>query len=179
MTRALRGGLALVLGLACVLFAAGAQAAIYKCTGPDGKTIYTGNRSQCPNAKPHVLKKKVQTVVDDGAVRRRRPGPAARRSGARDDGLERMWKSKRPAAERNLMEAEERLSKMQNVIRACNRGGEWYRIEESGIRTHISCEELRAKLSQVQQRRDDLVHYLAEGLEDECRRAGCQPGWVR
>ena len=160
-------------------FADAAEAGIYKCTGPDGKTRYTSDRSQCRNAEPQILKRKLQNVLDHGAARSRASRPAAQRHGAAGDGLESMWRAKRSTAERRLEEAEHRTSEMRKVIRSCNRGGEWYKTQESGIRKHIPCSELREKLAEAQQKRDDLVQYLADGLEDECRRAGCRPGWVR
>jgi hypothetical protein len=163
--------LGLVLGLA-----AGAGTGIYECVGPDGKTVFTSDANACPGTKPHVLQKQLQTVVEGQGQRSR---PAARRSGGSNDGIERMWRSKRPAAEQELRQAEEHLRQMLSVVKSCNRGGEWYQTGESGIRQHIPCEELRDRLQEAQQKRDDLVEYLANGLEDECRRAGCQPGWVR
>lgn len=167
--------LGLILGLA-----AGAGAGIYECVGPDGKTVFTSDANACPGTKPHVLQKQLQTVVEgQGARSHQSSRPAARRSGGSNDGIERMWRSKRPAAERELRQAEEHLRQMLSVVKSCNRGGEWYQTGESGIRQHIPCEELRDRLQEAQQKRDDLVEYLADGLEDECRRAGCQPGWVR
>ena len=173
--------LAAVLAATACLLAAEAYAGIYKCTGPDGKTVFTSDRSACPGAKPHVLKKKLQTVLDghDSRVLQKRSRPAARRVGAKDDGIERMWRRKRPEAERELEQVEAQLTRMLQVIKGCNRGGEWYRTEESGIRTHVPCSELQERYTEIQQKRGKLVRYLADGLEDECRRAGCQPGWVR
>ncbi len=181
VTRERRFRRALLFGLAGVV-AVGLEVpanagGIYKCTGPDGSTRYTSDRSHCPNAEKQVLKKEVQRIGSDRARRRPAPRPASVRGGG--DGLEAMWKRKRPQAERDLRQAEKELTRMRNVIKSCNRGGEWYRTDESGIRQHIPCDELRKKLAEAQQRHDQLVHYLAEGLEDECRRASCQPGWVR
>jgi hypothetical protein len=175
---------AAALTFACVALAlcmpAGAWAGIYKCTGADGRVHYTSDASHCPNAQEQKLEKKLQRVLDDDSTRRRQARPAAARRGARrGDGLEAMWKAKRPAAEQELQQLEARLVQMDKVIKGCNRGGEWYKTDDAGIRRHISCEELRERLAKLQQERDELRSYLADGLEDECRRAGCQPGWVR
>jgi hypothetical protein len=166
---------------AAILLAGPVSAGIYKCPGPDGKIVFTSDPTACPGAKPHVLKKQVQNVLEDHNARSRQRStrPAARRSLARGDGIEKMWRRKRPTGERDLAQAERRLARMRNVIKACNRGGEWYRTDESGIRSHIPCSELQSKMANAQKKRDDLVSYLDEGLEDECRRAGCQPGWIR
>ncbi len=174
---------ALLVAAMSVLGATSVEAGIYKCTGPDGKTFFTGDPTACKGAQPHVLKKKVQSVLDDKSspVLRNgglpvRPPPGAR---ARNDGLQDMWRRKRPAAQQELKQLDERITNMNTVIKACNRGGEWYQTEASGIRKHIPCEELRSKQADLQKRRTELVEYLRDGLEDECRRAGCQPGWVR
>jgi hypothetical protein len=90
-----------------------------------------------------------------------------------------MWRRKRPEAEAELRDVEQRVQHMTAVLRACNRGGEWYQTDESGMRQHVPCSELREKHGELARRREELALYLAEGLEDECRRAGCQPGWVR
>jgi hypothetical protein len=167
--------------LACVWIATTATVAyggIYKCTAPDGSTRYTSDASHCPNAQEQVLKKKVQKVIDHDTTRSRRARPAARRR-PQGDGLEAMWKAKRPAAQRELADTERRLKQMHDVIKGCNRGGEWYKTDEAGIRRHIPCNELRERRAKLQQKREELTDYLADGLQDECRRSGCQPGWVR
>jgi hypothetical protein len=175
-SRALR---TLLLAAACTLAPGLAEAGIYKCTGPDGKTRYTSDPSHCPNAERQVLKKKVQKVIEADAHRRRAPRPARARASRGGDGLEAMWKGKRPAAERRLEDVEQRLARMQNVIKGCNRGSEFYTKDEAGIRRHISCEDLREKREELRTQHQSLVEYLADGLEDECRRGGCQPGWIR
>jgi hypothetical protein len=170
-------------GALLVLLTADAEAGIYRCTGADGKTVFTGNPAACPNAKPHVLKKQVQTIVDDRGfrARQRRSRPAAHRAGpgAGGDGIEQMWRNKRPDAERRLQQAEQQLVRTKQITKFCNRGGELYRSGKSGIRKHVPCKQLHAEAAAAQLKRDELVQYLADGLEDECRRAGCQPGWVR
>ena len=165
----------------CAASVVSAEPGIYKCTDDEGRTRYTSDPSHCPNAEKQVLKKQVQKVIEGEGRRRERVAPAARRASRNgsSDGLQSMWQGKRPAAERELEDVDRRLERMKQVIKACNRGGEWYKTDDAGIRQHISCEELRARDAELQSRRSELVEYLADGLEDECRRAGCQPGWVR
>jgi hypothetical protein len=43
----------------------------------------------------------------------------------------------------------------------------------------VSCEELEAEQQAVRSDEKRLEAYLDEGLEEECRRAGCLPGWIR
>ena len=55
---------------------------IYRCVGADGKTVFTSNPGACRNAKPHVLKARVQHVVEGEGSRPRRGAcglPAPRR----------------------------------------------------------------------------------------------------
>jgi len=173
-----------IAAIALVGLAEPAAAGIYKCQGPDGKTTFTSDPTACPGAQPHELKKKVQNVLDERSSPVLRGGgsgsrPASRGPGARGDGLETMWRRKRPTAEQELKDVEQRVARMKNVLKGCNRGGEWYTTDESGMRQHIPCSELREKYVELQAKQQELVVYLADGLEDECRRAGCQPGWVR
>ena len=175
--------IALLVAAMSTLGGTSVEAGIYKCTGPDGKPFFTGDPTACKGAKPHVLKKKVQRVQNSRSSRMLRSGgaparlaPSARAAG---DGLEDMWRRKRPAAEQKLTRLGERITRMNAVIRTCNRGGEWYKTEESGIRKHVPCGELRSRQADFEKRRTELVEYLKDGLEDECRRAGCRPGWVR
>lgn len=171
----------LLFGLSLLCMPASVDAGIYRCQGADGKTIFTSDPTACPNPKPHVLKKKVQNVLGEKSSPALRGGsrPAARRGSRKGDGLEKMWRGKRPAAERELQEVRQRVANMKQVVKACNRGSEWYSTDESGMRKHIPCNELREKYEALETRQRELDVYLAEGLEDECRRAGCQPGWVR
>ena len=38
------------------------QAEIYKCIGPDGKTLFTSDQSQCPGAERHQSSGRVEKV---------------------------------------------------------------------------------------------------------------------
>ena len=173
---ALAAGLALALLLA--LPEAG-EAGIYKCVGPDGKTTFTSDPGACPGAKPHELKAKVQRVVDPPVRRRARPAASRRSVGSRDDGLERMWRQRRPQAQAELGEVEQAWQRLEVVVRSCNRGDNWYRTDASGIKRRVDCSDLKDSHQAASQRRKELHAYLNGGLEEECRRAGCKPGWIR
>ncbi len=176
-------GLAL-LGAAVVLAptAAGAEG-IFRCTGADGKTVYTSNPGACPNAKPHVLKSRVQNVVEGQRSPRRSPGSRASRPAARapagGDGLERMWRNKRSEKQQELGQIDRRLKRAMTMAKGCNRGAEWYSKDEAGMRKHISCDKVKSNLRKIEQERADVQEYLRSGIEDDCRKAGCLPGWVR
>ena len=118
----------LLVAAMSVLGAASAEAGIYKCTGADGKTFFTSDPTACKAAQPHVLKRKVQNVLGDRSSPVLRngglPARSARSTGAAGDGLERMWRRKRPEAEQELRQLGELLTNMNAVIKACNRGGE-------------------------------------------------------
>ena len=49
---------------------------IYKCRGTDGKIVFTSSRAACPNAQPHVLKARVQHVIEPKGPRSAARGPA-------------------------------------------------------------------------------------------------------
>jgi hypothetical protein len=61
----------------------------------------------------------------------------------------------------------------------CNRGGELLRTDDAGLEQQVSCETVRAQYEKVRERQEKLRDYLDRGLVEECRRAGCQPGWLR
>ena len=170
-----------LLAALLLLGGASARAQIYKCPGQDGEMIFTSDPTACPGAQPHVLEKGLQRLGQERANPARRSGAWKRRGGAAvaDDGLERMWRRKRPDSEQELRHLDARLAKMKTVMQACNEGGQWYATDASGIRQHVPCQELRATRAELERKRRQLVAYLDEGLEDACRRAGCQPGWVR
>jgi hypothetical protein len=42
-----------------------------------------------------------------------------------------------------------------------------------------NCSELKHELDEVETQEAAARDYLATGLAEECRRAGCLPGWVR
>jgi hypothetical protein len=165
-------------------------AEIFKCKGADGKTVYTSDPTVCPGAKPHELKTEMQTVGPSSRASR----PAAVRAapekeaagevgdgatGAAPDGLREMWRRKRPEAKAKLVELQDQAEHLHAVIGGCNRGSTWYAKDEAGLKHYVSCDELKRRGLKVDQEIAKLEAYLAGGLEDECRRAGCLPGWIR
>jgi len=161
-----------------------AWAEIFKCVGPDGSVIYTSDERQCPGARPHQPKGVVQTVPgrlgssSQPAASVEKSGGGASTSGVAD-GLETMWRKKRSRAEEEYRQVESIVRRLEPVMSDCNRGGKWSTKDNAGLKQSISCQEIGAHLQKAQAREQQLRTYLDGGLEEECRRAGCLPGWVR
>jgi Domain of unknown function (DUF4124) len=172
---------------AAALLATAAQSEIYKCVGPSGDVRFTSSAAQCPNAPPHkpsdaavqrVEKERPLATARPGAVPARRRSPAA----AADDssGSEALWRGKRAAAAQHLHDVEAQLAHIQKAVRWCNDGNLlWVEDDRTGIRKDIPCSEIDATKEMLEEEQQRVERYLAEGLEEECRRAGCLPGWLR
>jgi hypothetical protein len=175
---------ALALAAAAALPAARAGAEIYRCQGPDGKTVYTSDAAACPGSLPHAPARDVQRV--EGGTRgseRGAPAPGALADDGEgpqgEDAQAAMWKRKRIAAETELRDVERNLPEFKEVVSWCNRGGDLVLEDKVGVREDYSCEEALATYDKLGARQRELRRYLDSGLEDECRRAGCLPGWIR
>jgi hypothetical protein len=180
-----------------LLSSSGAAAEIFKCKGADGRTLYTSDRSACPGARPHELKAEMQSVAPAPGEGRATAARAARgtrgaasvggasreaTSGSGSgvaDGMIEMWRRKRPEAEAKLAFLKKRAEYMRSVVVGCNRGATWYAKDDAGLNQHVSCEELGRLAEEVSKEITELEAYLSGGLEEECRRAGCLPGWIR
>jgi len=169
--------LALAAGLC--LAPAAARAELYKCQGPDGKTLFTSDRSQCPGAEAHQPTSRVQRARSSAAA------PAAPRLGAVAGGLEddeleaQAWRAKRDEAESALAQAGAQLETLHEVAGWCNRGHEIWAEDADGLRHGVDCDQVEARHRELIREQKRLREYLDEGLEEECRRAGCLPGWIR
>lgn len=178
------GAGALIIAVAMIA-ASPAMAGIFKCVGPDGRTTYTSDPGTCANPKAHTLKGSgVQRVID---TRSRPKARSSRRSlalpaaaaGTTEDGTETMWRRKRGDTQRKLRVVDEKHKHVLDMIKGCNRGGEWFRKDAAGIRQHVPCEQVQAERKEIERELAALQAYLDGGLEDECRRQSCLPGWVR
>jgi hypothetical protein len=90
-----------------------------------------------------------------------------------------MWRRKQTAAREKLADVEQRWESRRDMVNGCNRGSVWWGKDESGIRQNIPCEDLRKELAALEEQRAALLAYVEGGLAEECRRAGCLPGWLR
>jgi hypothetical protein len=82
-------------------------------------------------------------------------------------------------AEAALRDAEAELGTLHEVAGWCNRGHMVYAHDEDGLRRDVDCDEVDARERELRREQKRLQAYLDEGLEEECRRAGCLPGWLR
>jgi hypothetical protein len=162
-----------------VLLPAAGRAELYKCRGPDGKTLFTSDRSQCPGAEVHEPSGRVQRT---GPTASGRPAPAARPAArpAADDAAEaQAWRAKRLQAEASLRDADAQLATLHEVAGWCNRGHLVYAEDQDGLHHGVDCDQVDAQERALRREQKRLKAYLDEGLEEECRRAGCLPGWLR
>jgi hypothetical protein len=176
----------LVAALALALPAA-ASAEIFKCVGPNGEVRFTSNAGECPNATPHAPKADaVQRATKSAApLATARPGAAAsaRRSAApaaQDTGAEALWRGKRREAERAARVLEGEHDRVLAAVRWCNKGhGVVTENPRTGIRESVPCSAIAAERHRIESELAKARRYLESGLEEECRQAGCMPGWIR
>jgi hypothetical protein len=179
-----------VLAFALLLAAAPAGAEMYRCEGKDGTITFTGNAAACPGAQPHAPSREVQHVgpgdegaAPSGTVAEEAPpsaAPAKRRdSGEAEDAQAAMWRRKRTDAEAESRTVEHDLQEFAEMVTWCNRGGDLVLEDRVGVRREYSCAEARDHHEQLSARAAQLRAYLSGGLEEECRRDGCLPGWIR
>lgn len=174
--RALGGLLAgaLLLALAAP---APASDGLYRCRGPEGGTLFTSDPSRCRSPERHEPSGRVQRVPDSAAAAPSREPPAEVR---RDGSLRRKkWRRRRERAEAELAAVREALPVLRRARGVCARGGEVEVEDRLGLYREVSCDSVEEALARVERREEELRRYLEEGLAEECRRAGCLPGWVR
>ena len=173
----------LVAAVALVaLVTADARAGLFRCQRPDGLIVYTDNQSACPGAKPHEPRAVVQSIDVTESTRRSVPASARQTRSfapASDDAAEAQWRNKKHKIERELEQLTLQTTEIEPPLRICNRGGYLYTTQDNGLKKKVSCASLRAVYAELESRRASLREYLEHGLSDECRRAGCLPGWLR
>jgi hypothetical protein len=157
-----------------------ARTEIYKCVGADGNTLFTGDLTQCPGAERHESTGRLETAPTQPRPSVRRP-PARLRGRATGSvpGDEALWRGKKLRAETELRDLEGRLEYVRRAVGWCNRGHALYAEDETGIRSSYDCRKVQNEYEEVKARLAGLRVYLDEGLEEECRRSGCLPGWIR
>ena len=70
--------------------------------------------------------------------------------------------------------------KVLAAVKWCNEGFEiTTKDRRTGLRQDVACEDVHAERALIESELALARAYLAEGLEDECRQAGCLPGWIR
>jgi hypothetical protein len=161
--------------LALALSATAARAELFRCTGPDGKTIFTDQKQNCPGAEPS----EPSGVVHRAETPESAPAAPSRAPGASDESEAMQWKQKKRDAESAIEQIEARRAWMKPYVGHCNRGG-WVKTrDDAGIEQVVNCSLLRREYSELEQQQAAARDYLEKGLAEECRRAGCLPGWLR
>ena len=175
------------VGLIALLMSApgAASAELYRCTDAAGRVSYTGDPHDCRGrAERHETRREIQgsdnpTAPAAPASRARRPRPSLSGGGSADEAAAAMWKGKRTQAETQLRRIEASLPRWERLQTHCNRGADAWYTDEAGIKHSVTCEQIADRIERAGAERSRLRAYLGGGLEDECRRAGCLPGWIR
>jgi hypothetical protein len=174
------GFLIFALGAA---FSGPADAELFRCTGPDGRTVFTDCRATCPGADEYEPSGAVQKISRDSGSTPAAPMPrrlstnpstATTRAGEKAD-----WQRRKSLKQQELDRLEARTADLKGFLIACNRGADIVRRDETGIKYRVPCEQIRKEHDDGLARLPRLREYLESGLARECRRAGCLPGWIR
>jgi hypothetical protein len=178
-----RWGAALVIALlGCALPTAGTASDLLRCTLPDGRVIYTDDKSQCPDAQPYRPSGSVHEVTSKPAPPPPPDAPAARgaESATEAQAAEaQRWRELKASKEEELRQVTRQHTDLRGWVSFCNDGHTVITRDEAGLQQRIPCSQLNARLEQLAHRADALRDYLENELPEECRRAGCLPGWIR
>lgn len=175
-------GVALCVGLGALPQIV-AAADLLRCTGPDGRTIFTDDKSVCPEAEPYQPSGSVQ-AVDAKSPAPSEDAPAAqgapREKAADAQAAEaQRWRDLKAQKQGELRQVTAEHATLRSYVTFCNDGHTVYARDASGVKERISCSQLHARLTELDARATALRHYLENELPEECRRAGCLPGWIR
>ncbi len=167
---------------AATLLPLAAAAELYRCPGPDGSTVYTDNPNACPDAVAHKPSGALQRIPHAPPPRAAAPAPTTARAAMEQQAeadTARVWREKKQRHQEELRGLDRQREHLREYVTWCNRGGELITRDTSGLNRQVSCGSVRDELEAVEARRAELQAYLDEGLEEECRLAGCLPGWIR
>jgi len=115
------------------------------------------------------------------------PSPGvARSSPARRDlasevetSAETAWRQRKQQKQDELEALEGKVEHLREMVTWCNHGGEVVRTDDIGMKHGVSCDDVRSEYETLETRIAAVKHYLDEEIEEECRRSGCLPGWIR
>ena len=163
---------------------AGAAADLLRCTGPDGRTIFTDDKSVCPDAKPYEPSGSVQSVESKPSAPKSEDAPAppgAQAAPAADPQAAQaeVWRERKRSKQEELRQVMAEHTTLQSYVTFCNDGHTVFARDTAGVKERIPCSQLHARLTALGARETELRNYLEHELPEECRRAGCLPGWVR
>ena len=175
---------ALGAALLVVSVARDARGDLLRCPGPDGNIIFTDDPSVCPGAEPFEPSGTVHSVkpVAPAAIGRQQRLEAMERRRLMDEAeageIER-WQLKKRTKEEELRDIASRREQLLGLVTWCNRGGRVVTYDDAGIKRAVRCSEVKKELKALEQQEASVRHYLKHELAEECRRAGCLPGWIR
>jgi hypothetical protein len=166
--------------------AASARAELFRCTGPDGKTIYTDQKDSCPGAdpfEPSGVVHKAVTPEPPPVQPSQEAVPAARGSDPlaeqAKEGTAAQWRMRKEEAEQKVRSIQAQREYIEKYVSYCNRGAYVTMRDDAGIKQVVNCSQLKQQHSDLEQQEAAAREYLETGLADDCRKAGCLPGWVR
>ena len=176
-----------MLALALAVTSEDASAELFRCQQPDGRVVFTDREDACPGADPYTPVGAVQTFRSSPTVVAPAAASAAPSNGAGasplvalDAGAQPgLWREKKVNAAEELEALEQKWGYLNEYITHCNRHRQILKTDASGLRYEVSCDNIREVYAQVKTRLAEVRSYLAGKLEEECRRAGCLPGWIR
>ncbi|MGH0032825.1 MAG: hypothetical protein ACQGVC_23775 [Myxococcota bacterium] len=188
-----RRGLLSALGGAVLLAAVPAGAELLRCMGPDGKMIYTDKKEVCPEAEPFEPKGELQVGSTTGEREQREEAASSSRSRLAErrrranermaaleaqQGEEQRWRKKKADLEQEIEKTVARREYLKKFVTNCNRGGIVWARDEAGIKRKVKCSDIKRQFAEIQEKEQHANARLAE-LPEECRKAGCHPGWLR
>ena len=142
-----------------------AEAARSKFVASHGSDPASLDRMQRQPARPSAARPREQQVLNDRLQRLRDDQDRADRELEKG---RRKWGPRYQKARRELDQAE---AKTRSIVQ---------RMRTRGCRTDtLACGGLGAKLESARRTEARKHDYLTNRLVDECRKAGCQPGWLR
>lgn len=157
-----------------------ASAGFYRCQRADGSVVFTDSQATCPGASEHEPAAAVQSLGSSSGPTRWAPAslPPAH-APELDAQREAHWRQKKLEAERDLAQVSDRIRELEPFVTICNRGGYLYKTQDNGLKHKVSCDRVRDDFASLERESLELREYLDHGLGEECRTAGCLPGWLR
>jgi hypothetical protein len=170
----------LTAAAALLIAAPGFAGDIFRCELADGRILFTHDRSACPDAKLEEGRSEVQRYAAPPAPAPSPQHPAAPGSNTDSDAIRAAsWQNKRSSTERKLEKLRTELAETAEVAEMCRAHYVFQRDPLTGIKERVNCSELREEMKSLRDQIAEAEMYLEEGLEEECRKAGCLPGWIR
>ena len=95
-----------------------------------------------------------------------------------EEGEAERWRQKKQKLEGDIERLRQKREFLERFITNCNRGGLTYARDDAGIKRTIECDDIKAQYASLGEEEEEAQAALA-ALPEECRRAGCLPGWLR